>query len=246
MILLKSKFLDRNLIIRDHHRSSKLSLRVKPDGDISLTIPRNYSIKKALKFIESKKEWITQTIEKINSLEKYQKEILLPGNQQNTKFHSIKILTHGSNESFMSIKNQETKIVLSDKINDYSKNEIQNFIEKAFIETFRIEAKQYLPKRVEELSKKHNLAYNNVSIKAAKTRWGSCSYKNNINLSLFLMKLPNHLIDYVILHELTHTIEKNHSNRFWDKLSSFEKKSKIYDKELKKYSTTIKIENNEI
>jgi len=146
----------------------------------------------------------------------------------------------------VSIKNQETKIVLSDKINDYSKNEIQNFIEKAFIETFRIEAKQYLPKRVEELSKKHNLAYNNVSIKAAKTRWGSCSYKNNINLSLFLMKLPNHLIDYVILHELTHTIEKNHSNRFWDKLSSFEKKSKIYDKELKKYSTTIKIENNEI
>ena len=242
MILFKSEILDRNLIIRDHHATSKLSLKIKSNGDVSLTIPRNYSIKKALKFLESKTEWITETIEKINSSKKYKREIFLPGNHHNTKFHSVKILTHNSNKSIVKIKNQETNIILSDNIKDYSTNEIQNFIEKAFIETFRIEAKQYLPKRVEELSEKHNLPYNGINIKVAKTRWGSCSYKNNINLSLFLMKLPNHLIDYVILHELTHTIEKNHSNKFWEKLNSFEEKSKIYDKELKKYSTTINIE----
>ena len=73
---------------------------------------------------------------------------------------------------------------------------------------------------VEELAKKSNLKYNRLFIKNIKTQWGSCSYKNNINLNLHIMRLPNHLIDYVIYHELCHTVHKNHGPEFWQKLSS--------------------------
>lgn len=85
----------------------------------------------------------------------------------------------------------------------------------ARIEALRKEAKKILPVRLEELAKKHGFKYNKVAIKNAKTRWGSCSYRDNINLNLHLARLDNDLIDYVILHELCHTIEKNHSARFW-------------------------------
>ena len=79
----------------------------------------------------------------------------------------------------------------------------------------RIEAKHVLPSRLMMLASRHGFHYTSVTIRSAKTRWGSCSSKKRINLSYSLMLLPEHLIDYVLLHELCHTIEMNHSKRFW-------------------------------
>ena len=72
-------------------------------------------------------------------------------------------------------------------------------------------------------------------IKNAKTRWGSCSSINNINLNLHLMRLSDELIDYVILHELVHTKIKNHQKEFWDLLNIVSGDAKGLDRELKKY-----------
>ncbi|OGH96896.1 MAG: hypothetical protein A2039_00080 [Candidatus Melainabacteria bacterium GWA2_34_9] len=110
--------------------------------------------------------------------------------------------------------------------------------EKA-IENLRLEAKNYIPERVKQLSEKHNLSYNRVFIKNLKSRWGSCSAKNNINLNLHLMSLPHQLIDYVILHELAHTKEKNHGKNFWNLLSSLVVEARELNKELKKYSINL-------
>ncbi len=101
------------------------------------------------------------------------------------------------------------------------------------IEALRKQAKKILPKRLSELANLHGFKYNKVAIRNAKTRWGSCSYYNNINLNMHLIKLDNELIDYVILHELCHTIEKNHSKRFWDLLESHLPNSKELRKKLK-------------
>jgi predicted metal-dependent hydrolase len=82
-------------------------------------------------------------------------------------------------------------------------------------ERLRQEAKSYLPKELERLAKEHGFKYKSVRIQKSKTRWGSCSSKATINLSLYLMLLPAHLIEYVLLHELCHTIHMNHSPDFW-------------------------------
>jgi predicted metal-dependent hydrolase len=96
-------------------------------------------------------------------------------------------------------------------------------------------ARIQLKERIDFLSEKYDLKYNKLFIKNQKTRWGSCSEKNNINLNAKLLNLPQKLIDYVILHELVHTKVKNHSSEFWLTIESYMYNSKKYDKELKKY-----------
>lgn len=80
-------------------------------------------------------------------------------------------------------------------------------------------ARKHLVWRISELAKKHGYEYGKVSVRNQKTRWGSCSGKDNISLNMNLMSLPKELIDYVILHELAHTKQKNHSFEFWLELA---------------------------
>lgn len=96
-------------------------------------------------------------------------------------------------------------------------------------------AKKKLVKRLRELAEKHAFSFNKVFIKNQKTRWGSCSEKNNINLNMKLMLLPENLIDYVILHELVHLQIKSHNKEFWTELNRFTGNSKAIDKKLNKY-----------
>ena len=93
--------------------------------------------------------------------------------------------------------------------------------------------------RVRELASKHNFIYNDVSVKSTKTRWGSCSLYNNLNFNIHLMRLPDFLIDYVILHELVHTAERNHGKNFWTLLNYLTGDAEKLDKEVKKFKIRI-------
>ena len=93
-----------------------------------------------------------------------------------------------------------------------------------------------LTQRLNELSRLYGFTYNRVFIRNQKTRWGSCSAKNNISLNMKLLRLPEELIDYVILHELVHTREKNHSKSFWAELNKFVGDARALKSRLKEYS----------
>ena len=84
-----------------------------------------------------------------------------------------------------------------------------------FIAIDKADTRKRLIDRLYHLAKEHGFICNNVSIREQRTRWGSCSYKNNISLNLKLVLLPKELIDYVMLHELVHTRIHNHSKKFW-------------------------------
>ena len=96
-------------------------------------------------------------------------------------------------------------------------------------------ARKILCRRIGELAQLHNFVYNRVTIRKQKTRWGSCSTKNNINLNANLLHLPSELIDYVLLHELVHTRVKNHSKDFWDELETVVPNARKVDQRLKEY-----------
>ncbi len=100
----------------------------------------------------------------------------------------------------------------------------------------RKKAKKKLISRLNELSRQHNLPYNRVFIRNQKTRLGSCSNKNNINLNIKIVLLPDDLIDYVILHELVHTKIKSHNKNFYAALNYLVGDEKVLRKKLKKYS----------
>ncbi|HPC93951.1 MAG TPA: M48 family metallopeptidase [Sedimentisphaerales bacterium] len=84
----------------------------------------------------------------------------------------------------------------------------------------RVQARRQLVDRLEYLARQHGFTYNKVFIKNQKSRWGSCSSHNNINLNVHLMRLPEELRDYVLVHELVHTRHKNHSRQFWATLNA--------------------------
>lgn len=99
-----------------------------------------------------------------------------------------------------------------------------------------LQARAYLPGRLNQLAALHGFSYNRLTLRNSRTRWGSCSSKRNINLSIYLMTLPAHLIDYVILHELCHLTHLNHSPAFWDLLDRLtNRQAKALRKELKDY-----------
>ena len=95
----------------------------------------------------------------------------------------------------------------------YSK--IAPYVENFLVEIYRMESKRYLPGRVRELATRFGFRYRALSFRNNISNWGSCSADDNISLNVKLMKLPDEIIDYVILHELCHTVEKNHSSNFW-------------------------------
>ncbi len=96
-------------------------------------------------------------------------------------------------------------------------------------------AVEKLINRLNELSTKHGLPYNRAFIRNQKTRWGSCSAKNNISLNIKLSLLPNEFLDYVLSHELVHTQIKNHSPKFWKTLNGLVGDAKKMDQGLNDY-----------
>lgn len=103
------------------------------------------------------------------------------------------------------------------------------------IETLRQKAKDYIFPRTAELADKHNLEFNTITIKKIRSRWGSCSAKKNLNFSLYLALLEPKYIDYVILHELAHTIHMHHQKSFWDLVEKICPGAKKIDREMKKF-----------
>jgi len=216
-----------------HSRATKLKIIVRPTKTIRVTIPSNATYKDAEKFVSENMEWLEKTILKMKKI-KASRLTYDENNIIETKFHQIKISRHLSIETKVTVKENIIDIFIpleADFKDDFHQNEIKYILSNVY----RREAKQYIPERLDYLAKKHNFKYLNVKITSAKTRWGSCSYKDNINISLYIMKLPYKLIDYILLHELCHTKEKNHGAGFWSLMEEVSPNSKNLRKELKNF-----------
>lgn len=117
--------------------------------------------------------------------------------------------------------------------------ELEKLYEAASLNTITIdkkEATKILVKRLKEISEKHGYNYNRVSIRNQRTRWGSCSSKNNISLNIKLTLLPDTLRDFILLHELVHTKVRNHGKKFWAEITKAEPRAKELAKQVNQQS----------
>lgn len=219
-------------------RAKNLRISIKPFHGVKVTMPYYMSYKAARRFLDLKKNWVIKNLNEIKSKE-VGKTFFNENTDFKTNLHTLKILREGEESLKSRLANDfiTIKIPLKFKIES---DEIQKFIRKSIEESWRIEAKATLLQRTQELADKYGFSFNKVTIRNTISRWGSCSYQNNINYSLHLMRLPKELQDYVILHELSHTKEKNHQPPFWKLLDSVTNgNAKRLDRDVKKYSTRI-------
>jgi len=186
-----------------------------------------------MKFLNDKKDWIQQSLKRQEKM-KSQFTIFTHDCIYQTRMHTLHLQTHEKN-TIKSVVADNKIIVWYPQHAEVTDERVQKIIRRAVQEAWRVEAKNILPQRVRELAIRYHLSFRNLTIKNAKTRWGSCSSQNNINLNLQLMRLPDELINYVILHELNHTRHRHHQKTFWSSLEQILPGARKLDKALNTY-----------
>lgn len=212
-------------------QSRRIKLSIKSDGSILVSLPYFDTFTNAENFALQKRDWI------IDCLKKLSQEIPTSNFDWNFELETLVgtiCLKRSVSVSNTNISSESGKIIIHlpqdfdfKAQRDYFIALIKNVLKKL--------SKPYLNQLTKEYAELFQLPYNKVYIKTQKSIWGSCSNNNNINLNAFLITLPEELCEYVILHELSHTIHKNHSKSFWHFLDSICPEAIKKDRQLKAF-----------
>lgn len=226
-----------NVKFRKNKRSRSVRISIQPIKGIIVNMPLYVSYSEAERIVKTRKEWIETNLPRIKEIEnKYTR--FNEKSEFKTRSRTLNLTSH--NKEKFTAQLTTDAIILKYPDNSTIENpEIQKLIRESLDWALRLEAKEYLPERTMQLAKQLNFKYKTVFVKNNKTNWGSCSGVNNINLNIHLMRLPDRLIDYIIIHELCHTVEKNHGPGFWNLMNSILGNAKSFSKELKKQSIRI-------
>lgn len=226
-----------NISIISSSRTRRMSIRLKPFEKVRVTIPARESQRQALHFIDNHREWILKGLEKIRKVES-RHTYFDERSEFWTRFHSLAIRRESIPKPRGSIG--EGKVVVAIPLDtDIRDLGIQLFIRYCLEKAMKKDALAYLPARTAYLASLFGMQHKGVAVRNSKARWGSCTHDNRILLNLHLMRLPEKLSDYIIMHELAHTVEKNHGPRFYDLLNKMAGDVKVLEKELKQYSLGI-------
>jgi predicted metal-dependent hydrolase len=214
---------------RRGNRSLRLS--IGHDGEIRVSLPYWLPYSAGEQFVRSKQDWIVAHQSK--------KRDILQNGQSIGKAHRL-YFTSDASIAKPKTHVTETEIRVSLPANlPATDPAAQTAAASASIRALRKEAETLLPQRLRALSQQTGLSYTSVSVRQLKSRWGSCDSRKEITLSLFLMQLPWHLIDYVLIHELTHTKVMRHGTPFWQELERHLPNAKELRKEMAKYRPII-------
>ena len=205
-----------------------LRISIKSDSTILLTAPHIVSEKKAVEYLLSKKDWIEQHIKPTAKFE---------DNSLIGKGGRVIILTENIEAPSVRVHKYDV-IVKVASLDQVQEPELQKKIATSADKSIKKQAEVLLPQRLEQLSKKYGISYRSSSVRKLKSRWGSCDSNNDITLNMYLIQLDWSLIDYVIVHELVHTIHKHHQSEFWDEVTKILPEHKELRKRLKEHKTT--------
>lgn len=219
------------ITIRKSKRAKRLVMKINAEGKPIVTIPYYAPYISAELFIRQNLNWIKNNLPKPSAPLKSGTRI---GRNHTLVFEAKDI-------SIVRSRVSGSEILILYPFNLESGNSaVQKEAQKAAIRALRREAEELLPKRLHQLAKQYGYKYSEVRIKAAQTRWGSCSQKSIINLSIWLMQVPDELINYVICHELTHLHHMHHQKAFWEELAEMVPNYAALRKQLKQYQPALK------
>ncbi len=205
--------------MQKYESARNIKIKINKEGIIKVSLPNYIPFLMARKFVRNNREWITKKIDAL-------------------KFQKNKYYYLGNNIDLIKkeyINNKNLKYILENNKLIVQKNINDEFSDDdLFFEWLKIQAENYIPNRVQKLANQYNFEYKKLQLKNLNSRWGSCSIKKILSFNIKLMYFNHKVIDYVIVHELCHLKEMNHSAKFWKLVQNIIPNYNIYRKELNK------------
>lgn len=213
-----------------YKRRGTTNIKVRISGsDVRVTLPLWVPYKAAVVYVSQRASWISENRKPVATLEdgsKIGKNIVL------------RLKT--SSASRYSSKYQDNQLVIKvPEDQPITSSSVQNRIKKYVVNALQNEAEELLLPLIRSKAAEGNFIVNKIEVKNLKSRWGSCTSHKDLAFSLFLVQLPWHCIEYVIYHELAHTVHMNHSKDFWTLVERFAPNYRVTRREMKQYSPHI-------
>ncbi len=217
------------VVIRYSERARRYTLKIA-EGRVWAVMPAGGSEEKMLAFILGNREKLKKALEAHPA-----GPLLDEQTDWQTATFRIRIVRTARDNFYMALKDGVLQISCP-AATRFADEEVQQLLKKMLASALRHEAGRYLPGRLSAWAEKYGFVYEQVKINASRSHWGSCTSSRHINLSLYLMLLPWHLIDYVLLHELCHLKVMSHNESFWHLLDRLtDGKAKALRTELKSH-----------
>jgi len=216
------------LLVRNA-RARRYVLRLRPDGCARVTIPRGGSVTEARRFVERHKEWLEREVQRLATRPTRPKE-WMAGTEILFRGELVKIEAGVNGESYL-IRLDSELIKVSDPPGN-----LRPAVERHL---WKVAAKE-LPPRVLEYAAIHQAHVRRIAVRNQRSRWGSCSRRGAISLNWRLIQAPRFVQDYIILHELMHLRQMNHSARFWREVERVCPEYETAEQWLKQHSALLK------
>jgi len=207
-------------------RARHIKIKINGLGKIEVVAPQGVGSGDIHHFVQSNTDWIVKTIDKLKDDRINHPDLGF----QPPQTIALLSLSKNFSISYLSvvkkaqIKEYNHELLVYTSSDDESVNLLRSWIQK--------KAKQILIPWLNEVSSMHQIEFNKVSIRGQKTRWGSCSSKKNINLNRNLLFVQPELVNYLMVHELSHIIQPNHSSQFWSQVARCEPNYRNLDRQL--------------
>ena len=183
-------------------RARRYILRVRPDGTLRVTVPRGGSRREAEQFVRRHQRWIRRERDRVQH--EYAPREWTEGSEILLRGESVRILVAACDgQRVIRYGDRELAVTAFSEIRPSIEDDLREL------------AKDELPGRLQELASEHAVSPGIISIRNQRSRWGSCARNGNIALNFRLVQMPAAVRDYVLLHELMHIKQQNHSRRFW-------------------------------
>lgn len=210
-----------------------IRIRASTSGQLIVSAPRLTTLSYIRSVVESSRQRLRQIVEHSRPSSQH-----IDG-QAIGKFHTLRVVRTSLVTAPRVRTVRQTLIVDLPPSAKLSAKSTQDKIRQETTKILRGEAKQYLPERLKNLARDGSFNYERLRFSHSRGRWGSCSTTGTISLNIALMKLPDTLIDYVLIHELCHTREMNHSKKFWKLVEQFDPLYASHRRELKNHTPAI-------
>ena len=223
------------IAIKKSSKAKRVIMKINHDNEPVVVIPKYIPYALGISFARKNTTWIKSHLAKqqVRSFQNF---------SQIGKLHQLKFVSSKAGTIRSRVQNNIITVAYPESLN-VKEPAVQAEAKKAATRAVKKEAEAYLPRLLHTLASGYGYKYTSVSVKNMKSRWGSCSSTGVICLNIWLMQLPDSLIEYVCCHELSHLNNPHHQKRFWNELEEMIPDYKERRKLLKQHSPSLNSSN---